>query len=671
MAMRAATGFGVVLLATIVFAPLIPAAPAMLGAWCAGITLLVPGVRPRPTLPILVGAAIGVAVLLGNLAGTGPILLLVLSAAWALAMAFIGSLGSAIGSATTVCGVTFVLAASISEGNSWLLAAGAAVFGGVVQGAATLLPPWSRFRPERLGVAHAFRELAEYSRGITESLNASLPTKSLLDASTVIGERRRVPHVLREVTGQLYELRAALIAVGVARARLLDEDPMAARQTGRVLRESATALDRLAEYIVDQKGLPRDWEEDLAASIDAAPSDESGVMSTRHTVAGQEVRRLQRALQHTARLIERVVRGEPATTVVSRRIRVRSRFSEEFQTIRANLSPRSPAFQHAIRAAMVIAAATGAGLLWPGDHGFWLPLTAWIVLRPDFAATVGRGIERTLGTTAGVVVATALAFVVENRSLWAAATILVFAMLAYLVLPVSFFVFSAAVAGFAVFQLDFAAEANMSVALERGLATLLGGLVAIGLYWLLPTWQTRRLPELMADLIEAYRDYANLVLQFQARPLERDEKVLRDAVDEVRLRRSELNAATEQATIEPIGGPRPYSEDIRDLEAVLERAARSLIVMEGGVRRGDAAQLPGIDEFEDAIDAAYHRLAEWVRTGRAGPEIDLDGAVEELDVALGAGSPATRRRRRVLDWESDVLVDSLKDAGLIVAEWQR
>lgn len=671
MAMRAATGMAVTIVLAMVAGPGVPTMAAILGAWCAGIPLLVPGVRPRPSLPLLAGVAIGAAVWLGELGGHGIVIGLVISTLWALAMAFIGSLNSAVSAVTTVCGVALVLAPAIAGHSSGMIAAMAAVTGGLIQAITALLPPWSKNHPERHALASAYRDLAAYARGLALKLTEPLPTESLLDTDTTIGERRRVPEALREASSQLYDLRAALIAVGVARARLQDDDPMAARRTARVLRDTADALESLSTAVKTHATVPREWEEDLAAAIDAGPSDESGVMSSRHTVAGREIRRLQRSLHRTARLAERVNEGGPATTIVSRRVRVRSRFAEEWQTLRANISWQSPGARHSLRAAGTIAVATALGFLWPGDHGYWLPLTAWIVLRPDFAGTVGRGIERTLATTLGVFLTTLLALVVDDRSMWAAATVAVFAAVAYLVMPVSFFVFSLMVAGFAVFQIDLIDAASIDAAIERGVATLIGGSLAILLYWILPTWQTRRLPDLMGDLIDAYREYASLVLGFQARPTEKDAERLRHVVDEVRLRQSSLTAAADQAAVEPIGGPRPYSEDILDLDATLQRALRALIVMEGAVERQDAAQLYGIDEFAEAVDAAYERLGRWVRTGDAGQSIDLDLALSELDVALGAGSSATRRRRRLLDWESDILTEALKDAGLVIAEWKR
>ncbi|MGH8877533.1 MAG: hypothetical protein ACRD0P_09355, partial [Stackebrandtia sp.] len=124
------------------------------------------------------------------------------------------------------------------------------------------------------------------------------------------------------------------------------------------------------------------------------------------------------------------------------------------------------------------------------------------------------------------------------------------------------------------------------------------------------------------------------------------------------------------AAVEPIGGPRPYSADVQDVTAALSRGARAMIVLEGAVRHHDAAQLSGVDEFRDTIHSAYTCLADRVRGGQPRP-VDLADSLETLDAALDKGTPATIRRRRLLDWESDILVEALTDADLIVKEWQR
>src|SRR5690606_2808727 len=118
-------------------------------------------------------------------------------------------------------------------------------------------------------------------------------------------------------------------------------------------------------------------------------------------------------------------------------IRIRSRAAEDWQSLRSQLTWRSPAARHAVRACVVIAIATAVGRYWPGTHGYWITLTAWIVLKPDFAATVGRGLARILGTAAGVFLASLLSVAVLSYPQAAAPIVAGYALLGYLTLPVS------------------------------------------------------------------------------------------------------------------------------------------------------------------------------------------------------------------------------------------
>jgi uncharacterized membrane protein YccC len=77
-------------------------------------------------------------------------------------------------------------------------------------------------------------------------------------------------------------------------------------------------------------------------------------------------------------------------------------------TVRAQLHRESPVFRHATRLAVAAtlaewvgrAAGDGGGIGIAG-HGFWMCLTAALVLFPDYAETVGRGVARTAGTLVG------------------------------------------------------------------------------------------------------------------------------------------------------------------------------------------------------------------------------------------------------------------------------
>lgn len=48
-------------------------------------------------------------------------------------------------------------------------------------------------------------------------------------------------------------------------------------------------------------------------------------------------------------------------------------------------------------------------------HGYWLPMTAAIVLRSDFAATFNFGLLRVVGTIVGLVLTTVLLHVTPSE----------------------------------------------------------------------------------------------------------------------------------------------------------------------------------------------------------------------------------------------------------------
>jgi uncharacterized membrane protein YccC len=208
-------------------------------------------------------------------------------------------------------------------------------------------------------------------------------------------------------------------------------------------------------------------------------------------------------------------------------------------------------------------------------------------------------------------------------------------------------------------------------AFDRGACTLVGAALAIGFYVLVPTWQTRRLGDLLGDLVDAYRDYARLTLDRQAHPADYDRKVMHAAIDRIRARRAALTSAADQAKAEPVAGPGPLSADALGTEAALSRAGRALVAVNATLGREEQAKgLAGVDAFADSLDAAYLRLAALAR-GEAPPRgVDLSEAVQRLDFRLAAiEDRETRTRRSVLRWESDNVVEALDDAALLMADW--
>src|SRR3546814_7059586 len=81
-------------------------------------------------------------------------------------------------------------------------------------------------------------------------------------------------------------------------------------------------------------------------------------------------------------------RGEIRAELAEARLPAALRPGNPLQTLRANLGLSSVAMRHAIRCAVCLGIAVACERLLEIPHGAWIPMTAAIVLRPDFGGTL-------------------------------------------------------------------------------------------------------------------------------------------------------------------------------------------------------------------------------------------------------------------------------------------
>jgi uncharacterized membrane protein YccC len=635
---------------------------AIMGAWLGGVAMLTPGTRTGPALPLVVGAAGSLGVALGSI--DHPVILVAAAAVYAFTLTFIGSVSHVAGVTFTVSGIMFFLADHLTASAGVLYAALAVAAGGAVQAAMSLLPPYYRWAEDRRTLADAWLALAAEANALAADPNAPFRTEPLLEAARELDRRRALPAAIHEARRQIYAVGAAMGRTASARARADAQDRDTVEFYSEALELAARLLTHFGEQITSRRPAGLDWDALLDGLSQNPMATSTGTMPS-------EIAGLLRTLHETGGYAERITSGGDDVIADPALKHATSTAQQALGQLRARAHRRDPVVHHALRRAAVIALAMSIGLAWPTGHGYWIPLTAWLVLQADFAGTLTRGVTRAVGTTGGVVLASLLGMLLPGDQLWLSLAVLAFALIAYLTRPVSMLVFAAAVSGFTVFQIDLSGESPVAAAFDRGACTLAGAALAIGFYVLVPTWQTRRLGYLLGDLIDAYRDYARLTLDRQAHPDDFDRKVMHAAIDRVRARRAALNSAADQAAAEPVSGPGPLSADALGAEAALSRAGRALVAVNATLGRDEQAQgLSGVDAFADAVDAAYLRLAALAR-GEAPPGgVDLSQAVHRLDLHLAAiEDRETRTRRSVLRWESDNLVEALDDAALLVADW--
>jgi uncharacterized membrane protein YccC len=112
--------------------------------------------------------------------------------------------------------------------------------------------------------------------------------------------------------------------------------------------------------------------------------------------------------------------------------------------------------------------------------GYWIPMTALLVLKPGIKDTASRAIARMIGTLAGAILASFCIAHTTPAPLTLASFTLLFAWLSYGTVNVNYALFSVCVTGYIVFLLSLANVPGPLIAQRRAVCTAIGGLIALG-----------------------------------------------------------------------------------------------------------------------------------------------------------------------------------------------
>ena len=196
----------------------------------------------------------------------------------------------------------------------------------------------------------------------------------------------------------------------------------------------------------------------------------------------------------------------------------RSNVTAALLTLRANAGTSTEAGRHALRLAVVASigeiVAQASGL----PHGYWIVLTILIVLRPDYASTIYRGVQRAGGTVigAGLGLATALLLHVGPAVLVAAVGVTM--TIAYAVFAVNYLLFAVFLTDFVVTLMALLGQTAEQTVGARLAGTGIGAALALIGYLVWPSWEGESAQQKLARLYETQAHYAALVLRAYVRP---------------------------------------------------------------------------------------------------------------------------------------------------------
>lgn len=137
------------------------------------------------------------------------------------------------------------------------------------------------------------------------------------------------------------------------------------------------------------------------------------------------------------------------------------------------------AIPYSLRLAVVVGIGTELYRRLHYPSGYWIPMTALLVLKPAVTDTVSRAIARAMGTIGGaVLVSFALAHVQPLPAILAAFTAL-FAWLSYGLLYVNYALYSTCITGYIVFLLSLDQLPGPEIAQRRAFCTLVGAAISL------------------------------------------------------------------------------------------------------------------------------------------------------------------------------------------------
>ncbi|HYP13975.1 MAG TPA: FUSC family protein [Bryobacteraceae bacterium] len=584
------------------------------------------------------------AIVVGALSGWHDIAALVTATTWAALAGILVTFGTAAADIATLTLVMLLVFSgqpmtAVDACSSGLTAFG----GGLLQ---TLLSvgmwPLRGYEPERRVLGSLYSELSRIAESAIASALAPPATQHATEAQRLLSGLWRTRSTQGErylsLLAQAERIRLSLVVLA------------------RLRHESATTSLQAASRILAS----------VAGSLTGGtPSLESGQLAKLEGAAehlGEDARRQVEAL---AGQLRSALELAASSTEIGRRAFERReaarpwqlRFGGTLATLRANLDLRSAAFRHAVRLAACILIGELAAKAVQGQRSYWLPMTIAIVLKPDFTATFSRGVLRLAGTFAGLVLATALfQFATPTTAVEVALLgVLAFVLRSYG--PANYGLLVTAVSAMIVLLFALIGQSPAEVIAERGWNTLFGGVLALVLYAVWPTWERTQVRHTMAALLDEYREYFRMVRRAYEEPERSIDRDLDRVRLQARLARSNAEASLERFAAEPGAVPSTV-ELVAAMLASSHRLVHAVMALEAGLAQSRPLPArPEFIQFANHVELTMHSLAAALR-GSSVPRGSLPDLREDHHALMQSGG-SLLERYALVNVEADRITNSL------------
>lgn len=624
---------------------------------------------------------VGLAVFAGSLTGSAPVTAVAAAAVWAFAAGMMVALSTAAADLGTISLVTLVVFAAVPQTPERAVYAGLLAFGGgLLQTVLAVLAwPLRRYVPERRVLGELYLELARAAAlpvQVMEAPPASAQTSQAQQKLAALNWEHSIESErFRLLLSQAERVRLSLLALGRLRARMDRENPESGASgiVQRYFVASARVLTAVGSSLVAAE----------AAQTGAEPLEELETLAEELRDERPPDAALMTALQRDARLQMDALAGQlraaldlaahatPPGAAAFQRREMRQpwnlRLGGTLATLRANLSLQSAACRHAIRLSVCVAAgdamARGLGL----RRSYWLPMTIAIVLKPDFTATFTRGVLRLIGTFAGLLMATALFHVLPPGLGPPVALIAACMFVMRCFGGANYGILVTAVTALVVLLIAMTGVSPKDVMAARALNTAAGGVMALVVYWLWPTWERTQVPEALALTLDAYRDYFRAIKESYIHADTRLPAELDHARAAGRLARSNLEASIDRLSAEP-GTMADRLKLLAGILASSHRLVHGMMALEAGLLSSHPAPARGpFRRFADDVELSLYYLAAALR-GSPIHATTLPNLREDHNALVHSGD-ALNDRYALVNVETDRITNSLNTLSGELLRW--
>jgi uncharacterized membrane protein YccC len=623
----------------------------------------------------MLGASVlvGLAVFLGAASGQTNATAVVAGSLWAFGAGMLVVLGLRAGNLGTITLVTFLVFAARRMTPLEAAETGLVAFAGALLQTVLAVAFWPvrPYGPQRQIVSALYTALSQVARSTSAPALAPPASAQITEArealTTLSGDHAAEAERQVFLLSQAERIRLSLLTLRRLRARLgRDErgrEP--ADAVGQILVAASDALESIGKRVLDEKSpVTLDGFSATAQELDESIAKDGGLLGA----AIRDARYQTDALAGQLRSAARAVSGSLAIDArTERSISWRRRFYGRLAKLQANLSPHSTAFRHAIRLAVCVGAGDALGRSITEQRAYWIPMTIAIILKPDFTSTFSRGVLRLGGTFAGLLLATVLFHFVHAGAATDVALLTVFAFFLRCFGPANYGIFVTAVSALIVLLIAVTGVDPNAVIGARAMNTGVGGALALIAYWIWPTWERTQVGTVLAEMLEAYRDYFRAVVEAlygRAVPAAELDRLR----DNGRRARSNAEASVDRVAAEP-GVTADQTGLLTAILASSHGFAHAAMAMESAPdQTASAPPRPAVLEFVRQVDLTLAALAGALR-GDGLPQ-ELPDLREAHNAMLKSGD-APNERHTLINTETDRIVTSLNTLREQIEKWMR